>query len=118
MASSRSLDFGWLFLRLAVGLHFLRNGAARFDANNLELYAIALLICGVALVIGLLVRPAVVLMMVLMISVYVSGSRLEFKMVRDSIIELLILIGFLIGGGGPCMALGAAISGLRDRWHQ
>ena len=34
------------------------------------------------------------------------------------IVELLTLVGFLVGGGGEFLALGAAINGLKGKWYQ
>lgn len=118
MADSKSMDYGWFFLRLSVGITFLAEGVERFDPDNVELYVLALLLSGLATVLGLLVRPATIFLLVMMVSVFVSGDSLEFNLVRDSLTELLALVGFLLGGGGTFLALGASISGLKDKWYQ
>lgn len=118
MANMRTLDYGWFFLRLSVGAIFLQNGIDRFNIHDVELNALAALLCGLSLLLGLLVRPAAVFMLVMMVSVFVSGSQLEFKLVRESLTELLAVVGFLVGGGGSFLALGAAINGLKDKWYQ
>ncbi len=118
MSNTRALDFGWLFLRLAIGLRFLEIGADAFSSRNLTFFAVAALIFGVFLIVGLLVRPAAILMLLLLISVFVQGSSLSIRLVRESFIELLALVGFLIGGGGSFFVFGAAIQGLKGKWYQ
>jgi prepilin signal peptidase PulO-like enzyme (type II secretory pathway) len=118
MAGAKSLEYGWFFLRLGSGIMFLQYGASRFSTSTLELYPLATLLCGAALVLGLLVRPAVLLTLALMVSVLVKGSKIELTLIRDSLIQLLTLIGFLIGGGGSFLAVGSAISGLKGKWYQ
>lgn len=118
MNQSRGIDYGWFFLRLGIGLIFISRGADHFDINNIELFSLAQLIAGISLLLGLLVRPAVLFMLVMMVAVFVSGSHLEFKLVRENLTDLLCLIGFLLGGGGSFLALGTAVSGLNGKWYQ
>lgn len=118
MSNTRTLDYGWFFLRLSVGIHFLQIGIGRFHGNRIDWFALAALICGIALIIGIFVRPAVFVLLALMVGVFVSGSRFEIRLVRESLTELLALTGFLIGGGGSFLALGAAVGGLRGKWYQ
>ncbi len=118
MSDTRSLDYGWFFLRIGTGLMFIETGARQFSGRNLQLFPIAAIVCGAALLLGLLVRPAVALMLALLISVFITGSRLEFRLVRESVVELLALIGFMVGGGGTFLSLGAAIGGLNGKWYQ
>ncbi len=118
MASRNSLEYGWFFLRVCIGLYFLQIGASRFNINNMNWTDLAMLLSGVALIAGLLVRPAVLLLLILIVSVFVSGSRIELRLVGNSVTEVLAIIGFLIGGGGSFLALGTAIQGLSGKWYQ
>lgn len=118
MASSRSLDIGWFILRLAAGLVFLQTGLADFSARHVEWDAVAAIACGLALILGLFVRPAVLLLLAFMVALFVTRSRIELRLVRDSLVELLTLVGFLVGGGGAFLSLGAAINGLKGKWYQ
>ncbi len=118
MSSSPSQDYGWFFLRMGVGLVFLQAGASDFDTRSIDWHAVASIICGVCLILGFLVRPAVLLLLAFMLALFVSRSRIELRLVRDSLVELLFLIGFLVGGGGTFLSLGAAINGLKGKWYQ
>ena len=35
-----------------------------------------------------------------------------------ALLGLLTLVGFLVGGGGEFLSLGAAINGLKGKWYQ
>lgn len=118
MASGKSLDYGWFFLRLGLGLMFLQTGMAQLGSRGFNGFAIAALACGGALILGLLVRPAVLVLLAFMVGLFVSRSRIELRLVRESTVELLALIGFLTGGGGTFLSLGAAINGLNGKWYQ
>jgi uncharacterized membrane protein YphA (DoxX/SURF4 family) len=118
MANIKTLDYGWFFLRLSIGLIYLWTGIRQFDAGHIRLQAIAALLVGVCLIIGLLVRPAVLFMLAMIVAVYVSKTRLSINLTDRSLTDLLALTGFLIGGGGSFLALGAAIGGLKGKWYQ
>lgn len=118
MSNTRTLDYGWFFLRLCAGIHFLQIGIGRFHGSRIDWFALAALLCGIALIVGIFVRPAVLVLLALMVAVFVSGSRFEIRLVRESLTDLLALTGFLIGGGGSFLALGAAVGGLRGKWYQ
>ena len=118
MASSQSIDYGWFFLRLCMGLVFIQLGMNHFSSRSINWFAVVALICGVSLILGLLVRPATLLLLAFMVGLFVSGTRIELRLVRESLTELLALIGFLIGGGGTFLALGAALNGLKGKWYQ
>ncbi|MDD5708385.1 MAG: hypothetical protein PHR35_20895 [Kiritimatiellae bacterium] len=118
MANTKALDFGWFFLRLAIGLIFLWTGIRQFDAGHIRLQAIAALLAGACLIVGLLVRPAVLLMLATMVAVYVTRTRFSVNLTDRSLTDLLALTGFLIGGGGSFLALGAALGGLKGKWYQ
>ena len=115
---SKTLDYGLFFLRLSVGLTFFWSGLQGLDLHNIKLRALAALLCGGALVIGLLVRPAVIFMLAMIVAVYVSKTKLSINLANGSLAELLALIGFLVGGGGSFLALGSAIGGLKGKWYQ
>jgi uncharacterized membrane protein YphA (DoxX/SURF4 family) len=118
MADTKTLDYGWFFLRLSVGLILYSEGADHLDIDGIDLHSLALVLVGISLILGLLVRPAVIFMLIMMVTVFVSGSQLEFNLVRESMTDLFAMIAFLIGGGGSFLALGAAISGLKGKWYQ
>lgn len=118
MSNYRSLDYGWFFLRLASGLLFLQKGAEQFSSGDVKLLPMAALICGVALILGLLVRPAVLVMLTLLVIGFVRGAQIDLSLIRRSLVELLALVGFLVGGGGSFINLGSLIRGLNGKWYQ
>ena len=118
MSNTKTLDYGWFFLRLSIGLIHLWAGIRQFDAGHIRLQAVAALLAGACLVIGLLVRPAVLLMLATIVAIYVGKTRLSINLTDRSLTDLLALLGFLIGGGGTFLALGAALGGLRGKWYQ
>jgi len=115
--SSSKLNYGYLLIRLGIGLYFLQLGASQFSKNDPRLLPIVILLAGVLFLCGIFVRPAAVAVVAMVLWLCCSGDALHLNTVLKNLPYILISLGVFIFGGGY-LALGAHINALRDKWYQ
>ena len=139
-STEKSLSRGTLWIRIAIGLVFLKFGVDKLGAGPerweelggaMELLGIGFLpafwgfmaafseaVGGVCLARGILFRPFCILlgitMVVASIMTFDAGG---FKQAAHAINMSIVFIGLLIAGPGR-YALGSTVSFLRDSWYQ
>lgn len=118
MASSRSNDYGWFFLRVAAGLIFFGLGLGSWEAGGAGLKAAAQLVAGAAAVLGLFVRPGALAVLLAMAWLSFSSRGIGIRFFFDALAPLLFALGLLFGGGGTVLSLGYLVTGLRGKWWQ
>lgn len=118
MAASKGMEWGWMFLRIGLGVHWSILGAGAMSGGRINITDLAYLVAGVLTALGLLVRPGALFLLCVTLWFTFSEHGMNIHMSYTSLLELLSVIGILCGGGGMMLAVGAMISGMSGKWWQ
>ena len=113
--SSSPSKFAWLAYRLAVGFFFFwyYTNASWGSGFGDKLTGIAMIVCGIACFAGVLVRPA--LLVILGFLLYNNGWKVNYQIHLE---QFGLLVGLFIGGGGNFLSVGAILAPLKGKWWQ
>ena len=115
--TSSKLNYGYLLIRLGIGLYFLQHGLGLFSKNDPKLLPIVILLAGVLFLVGIFVRPAAIAVVTMLLLRCCSGSTLDLSTMWEYLPYILMTSGIFIFGGG-FLALGEGIGTLRGKWYQ
>jgi len=115
--TSSKFNYGYLLIRLGIGLYFILHGWGLFSKNDPKLLPIVILLAGVLFLLGVFVRPASIAVVTMLLLRCCSGSTLHLNIALLYLPFILMTSGIFIFGGG-FLALGSYISALRDKWYQ
>lgn len=142
MVNGKTLERGWFVLRVGIGMMFMVFGWSKITGGPDKwkglggamqsafgigfapvfwgfMAAFAEFFGGLALLLGLLVRPFAILMAFTMITAVASlamGGK-GFGAYAHALDMAIVFVAMVIGGGG-CCTLGARLRGLAGRWYQ
>jgi len=115
--TSSKLNYGYLLIRLGIGLYFLRHGFALFSENEPKLLPIVILLAGALFLVGIFVRPAAIAVVIMLFLLCWSGDSLHLSIMGRYLPYILMASGVFMFGGG-FLALGEGIGALRGKWYQ
>lgn len=117
---SKSLEWGWMLVRIGLGVHWLLMGITTCSGKQITLQAVAYVVAGILTALGLLVRPSSLFLFCVMAWVTFSlrGGGVGLHVSLRNFPEFLSVLGVIVGGGGRILALGMCMAGLRGRWWQ